>query len=638
MSKKHTKKKQAPPVPAKVARDIDRAFDLLQRRQWEEAQHLLETIIRRHPSETDALSMLGQVYLETHNHDALWDVTEKLVKMEPGQPESWYNAMGAGISNGLPFLARHYGQHFVSTWPNHPSAENARELLVSLEQACEEILVSPDTEPGATAAELMLLEETQMLIRLGRYIRAEKVVAQALKALPDAAAPRNNLSLIYALQGKMEPAIRVAKEVLDKHPNNVHALANLVQFLVRSGNKEEATQFAQILRAQPPTTEEAFAKHLEAFSFLGDNAAVVHLYESFRKNGFPGTSFICHLAAVAYARQGRDKQARQLWELALKLEPGFALARTNLNDLKLPSGEKHGAWPFPFNHWLPVAWIERLEQAMVRGERSDQAAKREVERLLRELPGMAALLPILLERGDPEGRAIALNVAYFGELPLLKEFAVSPYGPDQLRLEAAQKAVMLGLLPRGQETSMYIKGQQQPIMLMGYEIYWEPSGPMLPDKAQDLLEECHERITQGRFADVEKLAREALALAPDNPTLLNYLGIGLKMTGKVKESIAVIQRTLDLYPDYVFARCQLAEVYIDQGRLTEAHELLDPLLTMERFHISEFRSICGTYAILLTAEKKFDGAESWLQMWQNAEPDNSNINALRKQLRRKGLR
>src|SRR5690242_2631057 len=148
--KKLARKKPAPPTSAKVARDLERAYNLIQRRQWDEAQQLLGNVIRRYPSDTEALNMLAEVYYETHNHDALWDVTEKLVRIDPREPENWFNAMGACISNGLAFLARHYGQHFVSTWPDHPQVKDAQALLANLETACEQILASPDTEPGAT--------------------------------------------------------------------------------------------------------------------------------------------------------------------------------------------------------------------------------------------------------------------------------------------------------------------------------------------------------------------------------------------------------------------------------------------------------------------------------------------------------
>ena len=47
---------------------------------------------------------------------------------------------------------------------------------------------------------------------------------------------RNNLSLISWLEGKVDEAIATAKAVLEDYPDNIHALSNLVHYLVVRGD------------------------------------------------------------------------------------------------------------------------------------------------------------------------------------------------------------------------------------------------------------------------------------------------------------------------------------------------------------------------------------------------------------------
>ncbi len=634
MSKKSARRKQSAPLSSGAVKALDRAYELIEDHEWDEAGEILERFVQQHPSHVDALAMLADVYQNQGRTDRLWELCIRLVQLDPRQPENWYNAMVASMVNGLPFSARRYGQHFVSTWPEHPQAKEARKILETLDKACTELLQDEHTEPGATDEDFMLFEEAEVWMSLGRFQKVQQITQEALQRLPHAAAPRNNLSLAYSLEGKFDEAIAMAREVLAEHPDNVHALSNLAQFLVRSGQRDEALQAAERLRAEPLADEPLVAKQLEAMTFLGDDRAVIDLFEQFeRTNKDRRVPLVNHLAAVAYARQGDLKRARQLWEAALKLDRNFGPARANLDDLKQPVGDQNGPWSFPFNQWVPRPWIKRLSEAMIKGRRSDAVAKREVERLLQTIPGLAVVIPILFERGDAEGRELALHVASTAGLPVLREFALSQNGPDSLRIRAAQEAARLGLLPRGETVPLYVQGKQTDILLMGYEIYSEPQPDKLPKRAERLLEETHEMLSQGEFREAEPLVREALSIVPNYPTFMNYLTVILTQLKRDSEAKELARKVVELHPDYLFGRCAVAQFAVREGRFDEAHQWLDPLLTQERFHISEFAAFCGAYASLLAAEKKPDAARSWLEMWKSADPDSGPLRALRRQLR-----
>jgi hypothetical protein len=42
---------------------------------------------------------------------------------------------------------------------------------------------------------------------------------------------------------------------------------------------------------------------------------------------------------------------------------------------------------------------------------------------------------------------------------------------------------------------------------------------------------------------------------------------------------------------------------------------LQPLVTRDRFHYSEFSAFCDIHLELLVAQKNYDAVRSWLDMW-----------------------
>jgi tetratricopeptide (TPR) repeat protein len=75
---------------------------------------------------------------------------------------------------------------------------------------------------------------------------------------------------------------------------------------------------------------------------------------------------------------------------------------------------------------------------------------------------------------------------------------------------------------------------------------------------------------RGRYEDSIRELEEAIALAPDFADLHNLLGLALGLTGERERAVASFQRALQVNPNYVEARMNLAIVYNDLGRYDEA--------------------------------------------------------------------
>jgi len=194
------------------------------------------------------------------------------------------------------------------------------------------------------------------------------------------------------------------------------------------------------------------------------------------------------------------------------------------------------------------------------------------------------------------------------------------------------------MLPRGQPVQLYHQGEPRELMLMSYEISGEPETGKMPRQAENLLLQFHTILNSGNMEKAEALIHKANAIAPNVPTLQYNLSAVLMMQNKHKEGETLLRQIAEKHPDYLFARTGMARLEIKAGNLEEARNWLTPLLEQPRFHISEFASLAMAQAELAVAEKQPESARSWMQMWEEADPDNPNIAAFKRELRLKGLR
>lgn len=406
------------------------------------------------------------------------------------------------------------------------------------------------------------------------------------------------------------------------------ALGDLGRSLFLDGRMAEARQVADQLKSIQPTFPDLWFEMARMFSYLGDDQAVVDAFRGAEAAGEIGEEggdpFLYHLAAVASWRLGDEEQARRWWKTCIDLEPMFNLARLNLNDLDRPDGERNGAWAFAIQSLLRR---DRINQMMtdirkILGEKSEFSAA-SLKRFLKRNHETVHLIPYLLERGDPIGREFAVRLASHLATPellaALRDFALGRYGADALRVKAAEAAVQAELLPRG-HVKMWVAGRQQDVLLLGFEVHHQPLRHGSPEVEQ-LIAAGVNSLYQDDGAESEKLLKQALELAPDDPLVLNNLAAAYEAQGKSEAGEALLEETYRRFPDYLFARTNLAHSYARRGRIDEAEALVEPLLNIRRLHRSELASLCGAQIEIALARRNSQAAHDWFQMWMHADPD-----------------
>ncbi|MGC1245843.1 MAG: tetratricopeptide repeat protein [Spirulinaceae cyanobacterium] len=601
---------------------IIRVEKFLSQQQWQKAEDLLTELEERFPNYQEVLSARANFCYVLGDIKAYEQAVEKLLAVDSKNKEAMLGLAGAYMNNTRPLMAVGAFKEFLQAYPDDEKAQEIKQTVVNIENTLEELIKEMGLS-GENGRDLALLHEQAMsALERGELPKARQLEEQILVHQPDFAPAHNNISLSYWAENNTPQAIQAAQNVLDKDPDNFHALSNLCRFLVLNGQIEEAKPVGEKLKLVEHKSEDLPIKQAEALSYLGDDAGAIAIYEKTDPQIY--TPLLQHLAAVAYVNQGNGKKAVQIWQEILEESPGFELAQNNLaNHKKLPS-EHHPAWAFPITSWITSAMVtELLELFREEGKTHSEKA----QGYLQKHPELVTLIPILLERGDPSVRQFVLYLASMAETPemlaILKDFALGDQGPDVMRQEAAQIASEAGLIPAG-EVRMWLQGSWQEILLLGMEIHDEPTQNH-GSKINKALGEAISCLKTDKFQEAEVILQKCLEKVPSAPDLMFNLSVAYEQQGREEEALDLVKQIIEQHPNYAFARINLARRHIQEKDYDAAGKLLKSMLQWKSFHYQEFSLYCQTQIEFYLAQNEKSPAHSWLGMWQRVEPDHPNI-------------
>ncbi|HEY5311066.1 MAG TPA: tetratricopeptide repeat protein, partial [Pirellulales bacterium] len=363
----------------------EQAVTLLKCRSWDEAREVLEQYEWEHPGQREVLRLLLDVYHEQGDYVPYCRTCRRLLEKEPDNLNLHLMLAGGYWNDARLASALRAFRRFVELWPDDPLADGAREGIEQLEPAVEELLHGLPFA-GEERLELAAMhEEVMASLAAGDCERTIRIGEQLLARSPDFAPTMNNLSEAYFRLGHADKAIDISRRVLQQHPDDFHALSNLTRYQFLSGRQDEARELAEQLRSVRSERDDLWYKQCEALSFLGDDDAVLACFAEAERAGVtrqqtPAEALLYHLAAVALARQGQQRQATRYWRQALKIQPGLKLAKENLADAAQRIGQRHGPWCFSLSSWIREELIDNLCASLDRQARrkSDETGERAV--------------------------------------------------------------------------------------------------------------------------------------------------------------------------------------------------------------------------------------------------------------------
>jgi tetratricopeptide (TPR) repeat protein len=230
----------------------------------------------------------------------------------------------AYLKNYRPVLALQSLERYITRWPNDPNVSEAQTMAETLRTEIDSMLSPFDLNTPVGLQFAANHEETQCLLAEGEPAKARQMADAILKVNPQFTPAINNKGMAYALDGNYKAAVAMALSVLQLEPDNVHALADLVRYSCMAGNRNEALEFAERLKASNAPAAQRNLKTLEALLLVRDYAGILDLYERSKTtlslNESEGVTLF-NVAAFAASRLGKHKKAKSLWKKILDADP-----------------------------------------------------------------------------------------------------------------------------------------------------------------------------------------------------------------------------------------------------------------------------------------------------------------------------
>jgi len=626
--------------PLKLMREVAVAMELFEDGDAVTARRQLLNLVTRQPRSKPVLYALVEVSHKLEDWHTFAYYSEQLLPLERGEDREdiLNNLIFAFIQLLQPGLAWQYAHELLTQYPDSEHKKPARSFVETAEpllwQEIEETMGDTAFSREEKFELRIMHDRVRFLTESGHNAEAITLAEQLLEKIPHLRPILNNLSLSQFMLGNVAQAVATAQKVLDQDPENFHALGNLVRYHFLTAQFEQAQAYAQQLQQVDNDNPDLEMKQAEAFAFLGDDEKVWAVYEKAKTKTADLNPVLLHLTAVAAYRLGNEKTAWQLWQQAVKQQPSLEMAQESLAEKRLPVGERTIAWYWPFHYWFPQDFRQLLERHLGTNIQrlGNKGMKQAMTSLLAERPYLPQLFPHILERGNHHAREFVLNfirvVATPELLQLLYDFAQSPHGSDDLRLEAIQFISQHhpAMLPQDKQVPMWIKGRQTELFMLGFEITHEPE-PVegISEAILDKYAETYDLLVADKAAEAEPLLHEIIAETPEFYSAYNQLAVVYERQGRSQEARKLVEETHERFPDYLFARVALARLKTQEKCFEEARDLLKPLLMLTRLHISEFRALARAQIDIALANDQPESARAWLGMWRQIDEDNPEI-------------
>ncbi len=642
------------PTP-NLAQKVADACELIDLGKYDEAKQLLDRLLPRHRSSPAVVEAQIYLYQATDDHQGCSQAAGRLAKLTPRDPDARLMYAQESMYCGRVGIATANYRLFLERWPDHENAEKASLALLVLEPECQTIIqkldfiakdmsiandISIAKDINDEGLELLVLhDEILESIQSNQFEEGAERCLEMLKVAPGCIPARNNLALSYFQLGSVDKAVHVAEETYQLAPENRFAEAALGKLRFLSGQETEANAMADQMLVDPPLEEDPLAAAVEFLSFLGRDEDIVKLSQAGLDKGLLDPlceGMVLHHLAVAQCRLGEEKTARRSWKKCLEAMPKHPGARENLADLK--SGEGHAPWAEPMAKWIPRALCDEIfdkQEEMCQEEMCQSAMGKTAGRLHlhRDHPAVAAILPAILDRGDPLGRELAIVMATSDGSPAmldaLQQFAFSDRGPDSMRHKVLNTLREKNRLDSGPHR-FYSRGNWTEIQLFMAEIHWEieESAPWVQELIGTGMEAMH-----CDYSLAEESFQQILDKKPDHcGAAYNMCVVWLQRDGKAgkRRALARIKEIHKQFPEYLFAPIALATFATMEGDLDRASELLAPVLDRKRLHGSEATALFMAQGQIAIKLSDLDAAEQSLTMLsQIAGEDHPHVATLR---------
>ncbi len=524
----------------------------------------------------------------------------------PNSPQAWEALFRLGLKNRHLALAMDAARHF------NQLAERTGERPIATidENEIEAGIINAYTGAPVPIAELLQMEVGQLYIGARHFEEGYEVLKSAKE--PPA---RNNLGLCLFQLGRFSEALDCFKENWDQEPRNLTAAGWMARISLFMGDEEHAQGLAAPLMHTPPVRMEDAMTQIETLLLLGKEEEALEAFDKAREQSWwqaaenmPALALVLHMGAVCHARMGNTPSASSLWRKAYELNPNIPYITDNLDDLEQPPIQRHGAYTLPVDDYLPLPWLKRI-----RSDHSDDPATDQ------RIPVSNAYLEAVARISDP--RAMKLSTALLIDrmghgdedagnrlLAILK----GKQGSFRERFSLGMTLLQAGLIEREETIDLWDGKKFQPSQLKDHKIHNEPIPNKLSPSQQERMAEALDAFQRGDMITAKKLLERLSRDAPDEPSVWGNLATVHERLGDKEKSRALIEKSVEIDPDYLIGRCNLALTELLDGNIETAKQYLAGLSEREELHIHEATALFGAQAVLSAWEGNYEQARQLL--------------------------
>jgi len=423
-----------------TAEQATRIEEFLDAGSYDEAHNLALELEEKYPTDELVLKILVDTALKTRDDLAMERAAVRLQRSNPRDPMILISLGLAYIANLRPALALRTGEAFLKVSADANDASVVQSQIEELRPIVAECLKDGDFDD---LMQLEAHEEALSLMSIGDFSAARRCAMSPLARFPHFVPALNDVSMICIAENDYKSGADAAMKALDIDSQNIRALADLVECNRYLGNLEAARDYAYRTKSSPAAARNRRLSIAGALMWVGDYDGILETIDvpAEEDENEDTQALLAHFAAVAAGRSGYEDRARELWKLALELDPDLFIAKINLDDLESPVGERLGPTPLTGQGVLPARLYDAIRAtAYLTYGASPDAKARAYRKLVRQHPELPTVANIVFDLGDPISILALLAVAKRSADPALlsevRRFALGKRSNDDIRLSA----------------------------------------------------------------------------------------------------------------------------------------------------------------------------------------------------------
>jgi len=575
--------------PDEYRANIIYADTLIKTGSTEQAIKRLQRLNLSFPDDPQVLSMLSQAHQRLRNSDLALEYMEKAIKANPEREDLRLQLGSLLISN--PQKVEQGRSQLQEVLKVNPKNEKASQLLYlsymrekQFKKAREVASIMVKQNPENTVGFNMMA--------LSYYSQDEKekaiaLLKKAISKFPADGLSTNSLARIYVQEGELDKAKSLYDELLKKDDSNLKALIQMA--MIAAGQQKQEESLEWIKKAYDRNPDELSPKLLLASRYL-QNKEATRAIDVLNSAGQEQRDSVAYIMLLAQAKLAVNEvqPAMRLLKKLIASNPRipaahFLLAQSYAKDQKPEKMRESLLQALELNPEYLSAQLALARLDLFEGKQED--FKNRVNLLKERFPDNGAVLLLAAKLDSKEqnyGQAI-------DKLSSLVETTSHPEVIIDLSVNQWKSGDRLGAISSLEFWTQDHQDDTRALLLLAqyylaenqYEtarLTYEKIENYLPDQPV-VLNNMAWTLKDVAPEEGLKYAERALKISPDNPMILDTLGILYLETGNTAKALENLEKAAELAPGFIDIQINYAHVLAASNNKSKAKAVLSTILS-----------------------------------------------------------